>query len=67
MGTTAAIIDSTLIADRGSRDKLGREMVKAQLARARTKLRFLMWKSLGGRISLPQVSKKTQPEEFEEE
>jgi len=26
-----------------------------------------MRKSLGGRISLPQVSKKTQPEEFEEE
>jgi hypothetical protein len=41
--------------------------VKAQLARARTKLRFLMRKSLGGRISLPRVSKKTQPEEFEEE
>jgi hypothetical protein len=53
MGTTAAIIDSTLITDRGSRDKLGREMVKAQLARARTKLRFLMRKSLGGRISRP--------------
>ena len=35
--------------------------------RARTKLRFLMRKSLGGRISLPRVSKKTQPEEFEEE
>ena len=40
--------------------------VKAQLARARTKLRFLMRKSLGGRISLPRVSKKTQPEEFDE-
>ena len=40
--------------------------VKAQLARARTKLRFLMRKSLGGRISLPRVSKKAQPEEFDE-
>jgi RNA polymerase sigma-70 factor (ECF subfamily) len=40
--------------------------VKAQLDRARTKLRFLMRTSLGGRISLPRVSKKTQPEEFDE-
>jgi DNA-directed RNA polymerase specialized sigma24 family protein len=31
MGTTAAIIDSTLITDRGSRDKLGREMDDALL------------------------------------
>ena len=30
--------------------------VKAQLARARTKLRFLMQKSLGGRISRPPVT-----------
>src|SRR5580698_8082918 len=40
--------------------------VKAQLARARTKLRFLMRKSLGGRISLPRVSKKMQAEELDE-
>jgi len=31
MGTTAAIIDSTLITDCGSRDKLGREMDDALL------------------------------------
>src|ERR1700683_4829818 len=31
MGTTAAIIDSTLIPDRGSRDQLGREMDDALL------------------------------------
>src|SRR3984957_15035150 len=31
MGTTAAIIDSRLITDRGSRDKLGREMDNALL------------------------------------
>ena len=31
MGTTAAIIDSTLITDRGSRDKLGREIDDALL------------------------------------
>jgi hypothetical protein len=31
MGTTAAIIDSTLITDRGSRDKRGREMDDALL------------------------------------
>jgi RNA polymerase sigma-70 factor, ECF subfamily len=31
MGTTAAIIDSTLITDSGSRDKLGREMDDALL------------------------------------
>jgi hypothetical protein len=31
MGTTAAIIDSTLITDRGSRDKLGQEMGDALL------------------------------------
>jgi RNA polymerase sigma-70 factor (ECF subfamily) len=40
--------------------------VKAQLARARTKLRFLMRNSLGGRISLPRVSKKMQAEELDE-
>src|ERR1700678_4797178 len=31
MGTTAAIIDSTLVTDRGSRDKIGREMADALL------------------------------------